>query len=93
MLSEAQLTTVAHELRNTPDCKCTAHHFIPGWTWSGLTSASNPGTINPLMWTPRQTVDYYTNKIFVEKKFFAVCPDNECSAVGHLGHSPRTEAD
>ncbi|GFZ51208.1 hypothetical protein JCM24511_08966 [Saitozyma sp. JCM 24511] len=69
----------AHELRNTPGCRCTAHHFIPGWTWSGLTSASNPGKINPLMWTARQTVEYMVDKIFVKRSFYAVCPDNECS--------------
>ena len=46
-----------HELRNTPDCKLSAHLLIPGFVFTGLTAkgrAEKPAAA----WTPEQTVDF-----------------------------------
>jgi len=46
-----------HELRNTPDCRVTAHLLIPGFVFTGLTAhgrSDKPAGA----WTPEQTVDF-----------------------------------
>jgi hypothetical protein len=78
---------VAHDLRNTPGCRCSAHLFIPGWTWTGLATAapelgnSAVSKMLPGMWTPELTIEYMAGKIFHERVFYAVCPDGEVSSV------------
>jgi hypothetical protein len=78
---------VAHDLRNTPGCRCSAHLFIPGWTWTGLATAAQElgnsavSKMLPGMWTPELTIEYMAGKIFHERVFYAVCPDGEVSSV------------
>jgi hypothetical protein len=88
---------VAHDLRNTPGCGCSAHLFIPGWTWTGLAAAvpelrnSAASTMLPGMWTPEQTIEFMAGKIFNEHVFYAVCPDDEVTTVsGVLVHDLTT---
>ncbi|KAF8955301.1 hypothetical protein BDZ97DRAFT_1858621 [Flammula alnicola] len=52
---------LAHELREKANCNVTAHLFIPGWTFTGLTAAS--GAEKPAgAWTPEETVGYMLDK-------------------------------
>lgn len=64
-----------HELRNTPDCKVTAHLLIPGFVFTSLTA--NGRTVKPEgAWTPEQTVDFMLEGI-ERGDFYILCPDNE----------------
>ena len=64
-----------HELRNTPDCKVTAHLLIPGFVFTSLTA--NGRTVKPDgAWTPEQTVDFMLEGI-ERGDFYILCPDNE----------------
>lgn len=64
-----------HELRNTPDCKVTAHLLIPGFVFTGLTAGSR--TEKPdAAWTSEQTVDFMLQRI-AAGDFYILCPDND----------------
>jgi NAD(P)-dependent dehydrogenase (short-subunit alcohol dehydrogenase family) len=64
---------LAHELRNIADCKVTAHLLIPGFTFTGLTNASEKP---PGAWTPAQVVDFLLEAM-AAGRFYALCPDND----------------
>jgi NAD(P)-dependent dehydrogenase (short-subunit alcohol dehydrogenase family) len=64
-----------HELRNTPDCKVTAHLFIPGFVFTALTAkgrVEKPAAA----WTPEQTVDFMLERV-AAGDFYIICPDND----------------
>ena len=64
-----------HHLRNQPGCKVTAHLFIPGFVFTGLTSkgrAEKPDAA----WTPEQTVDFLIESL-ERGDFYILCPDND----------------
>jgi len=64
-----------HALRNTKDCRITAHLLIPGWTFTGLTAgtaAEKPAGA----WTADQVVDYMFQSL-ARGDFYILCPDNE----------------
>jgi len=64
-----------HELRNTPDCKLTAHLLIPGFVFTGLTARGR--TEKPAAaWTPEQTVDFMLERLG-HGDFYILCPDND----------------
>ncbi|GLH80928.1 oxidoreductase [Bradyrhizobium sp. SSBR45G] len=64
-----------HELRNTPDCKVTAHLFIPGFVFTPLTA--NGRVEKPAAaWTPEQTVDFMLERV-AAGDFYVLCPDND----------------
>ncbi|KAF8957266.1 hypothetical protein BDZ97DRAFT_1847428 [Flammula alnicola] len=66
---------LAHELREKANCNVTAHLFIPGWTFTGLTAAS--GAEKPAgAWTPEETVGYMLDKVR-GGDFYILVPDNE----------------
>jgi NAD(P)-dependent dehydrogenase (short-subunit alcohol dehydrogenase family) len=68
---------LAHELRNTPDCRVTAHLLIPGFVFTGLTAGGR--TEKPAAaWTPAQTVDFMLARL-AEGDFYILCPDNDVS--------------
>jgi len=71
---------LAHELRNTADCNCTAHLFVPGWVHTGLTGAVDGKGKPSGAWTPEQVVDYMAEKVFEEGDFYVICPDNETTS-------------
>jgi len=68
---------LAHELREKqPDGNVTAHLFIPGWTFTGLTGA-NTGTSKPAgAWSAEETVLYMLDRVRAGD-FYIVVPDNE----------------
>lgn len=64
-----------HELRNTPDCKVSAHLLIPGFVYTGLTSRGR--TEKPAgAWTPEQTADFMFERLEAGD-FYILCPDND----------------
>jgi NAD(P)-dependent dehydrogenase (short-subunit alcohol dehydrogenase family) len=68
---------LAHELRNTPGCRVTAHLLIPGFVFTGLTRgdrADKPAAA----WTPEQTVDFMLSRLEAGD-FYILCPDNDVS--------------
>ncbi|HVY86805.1 MAG TPA: SDR family NAD(P)-dependent oxidoreductase [Caulobacterales bacterium] len=66
---------LAHELRNTPQCKVAAHLLIPGFTFTGMTSGDR--TEKPAAaWTPEQVVDFMLESI-ARGDFYILCPDND----------------
>jgi NAD(P)-dependent dehydrogenase (short-subunit alcohol dehydrogenase family) len=64
-----------HELRNTPDCRISAHLLIPAFVFSGLTARGR--TEKPAAaWTADQTVDFLIERL-AAGDFYILCPDNE----------------
>lgn len=64
-----------HELRNTAECKVTAHLFIPGFVFTPLTA--NGRVEKPAAaWTPEQTIDFMLERV-VAGDFYVLCPDND----------------
>lgn len=64
-----------HELRNTPDCRITAHLLIPGFVFTGLTARGRSDKPEGA-WTPDQTVDFMMGALELGD-FYILCPDNE----------------
>jgi NAD(P)-dependent dehydrogenase (short-subunit alcohol dehydrogenase family) len=64
-----------HELRNTPDCKLSAHLLIPGFVFTGLTARGRPDKPEGA-WTPEQTVDFMMDRL-EQDDFYILCPDND----------------
>lgn len=64
-----------HELRNTRDCKISAHLLIPGFVFTGLTAKGR--TEKPAgAWTAEQTVDFMLARLEAGD-FYILCPDND----------------
>ena len=74
---KALTEALAHELRNTPDCRITAHLLIPGFVFTDLTARGR--TEKPAgAWTSEQTVDFMLERLEAGD-FYILCPDNEVS--------------
>lgn len=67
---------LAHELRERPESNVTAHLFVPGWTWTGLTGDDGVKSKPDGAWTPEETVLYMLDKVR-EGEFYVLVPDNE----------------
>ena len=66
---------LAHELRQTPDCRITAHLLIPGFVYTELTARGR--TEKPAgAWTSEQTADFMMAGLDAGD-FYILCPDNE----------------
>jgi NAD(P)-dependent dehydrogenase (short-subunit alcohol dehydrogenase family) len=64
-----------HELRNTKGGLITAHLFIPGFVFTGLTAKGR--TEKPAAaWTSEQTVDFMIERL-EDGDFYILCPDND----------------
>jgi NAD(P)-dependent dehydrogenase (short-subunit alcohol dehydrogenase family) len=64
-----------HELRNTAGNTISAHLFIPGFVFTGLTAHGR--TEKPAAaWTPEQTVDFMIERLEAGD-FYILCPDND----------------
>jgi NAD(P)-dependent dehydrogenase (short-subunit alcohol dehydrogenase family) len=71
VLSEA----LAHELRNVPACRVSAHLLVPGFTFTGFTRvrvAEKPAGA----WTPEQVIDFMLDRM-AAGDFYLICPDND----------------
>jgi NAD(P)-dependent dehydrogenase (short-subunit alcohol dehydrogenase family) len=64
-----------HQLRNTPNCRLTAHLLIPGFVFTQLTAQGR--TEKPAAaWTPDQTVEFMITRLSAGD-FYILCPDND----------------
>ncbi len=63
-----------HELRNTEDCRVSAHLLIPGFTFTGINA--RPGAKSPAAWTPDQVVELMLEGL-AKGDFYILCPDND----------------
>ena len=64
-----------HELRNAAGGRISAHLFIPGFVFTGLTARGR--TEKPAgAWTPEQTVDFMIERV-AAGDFYILCPDND----------------
>jgi NAD(P)-dependent dehydrogenase (short-subunit alcohol dehydrogenase family) len=64
-----------HQLRNTPNCRISAHLLIPGFVFTELTRRDR--TEKPAgAWTPEQTVDFMMERLAADD-FYILCPDND----------------
>ena len=64
-----------HELRNTAGNTISAHLFIPGFVFTGLTAHGR--TEKPAAaWTSEQTVDFMIERLNAGD-FYILCPDND----------------
>jgi hypothetical protein len=64
-----------HELRNAKGGRISAHLFIPGFVFTGLTAKGR--TEKPAgAWTPEQTVDFMIERV-AAGDFYILCPDND----------------
>ena len=66
---------LAHELRNTANCKITAHLLIPGFVFTELTARGRTEK-PPGAWTADQTTGFMFDRIEAGD-FYILCPDNE----------------
>jgi len=64
-----------HELRNAAGSRISAHLFIPGFVFTGLT-ARGRSEKPAAAWTPEQTVDFMIEKV-AAGDFYILCPDND----------------
>lgn len=72
---------LAHDLRNRPGCKVTAHLLIPGHVWTGITGRPTeaPDSAKPKgAWMPDQVVDFMLERLDAGG-FYILCPDNDVS--------------
>jgi NAD(P)-dependent dehydrogenase (short-subunit alcohol dehydrogenase family) len=67
---------LAHELRNRPDCKVTAHLLIPGFVYTGFTKARGVSEKPAGAWAPEQVIDFLLPAL-ERGDFYVLCPDNE----------------
>ncbi|MBG1232061.1 SDR family NAD(P)-dependent oxidoreductase [Aestuariivirga litoralis] len=66
---------LAHEVRNAPGGKISAHLLIPGWVFTGLTAGGK--TEKPAgAWSAAQTVDFMLQSL-ERGDFYILCPDND----------------
>ncbi len=64
-----------HHLRGLEGCKVTAHLFVPGFVFTGLTAKGR--TEKPeAAWTPEQTVAFLLESL-ERGDFYILCPDND----------------
>lgn len=74
---KAYTELLAHELRNTPASRVSAHLMIPGWVHTGMTAAA--GAPKPAgAWTPEQAVTFMLDSLS-RGDFYILCPDNDVS--------------
>src|ERR1700726_748 len=67
--------SLQHELRNAAGGRISAHLFIPGFVFTGLTAKGR--TEKPAgAWTPEQTVDFMIERV-AAGEFYILCPDND----------------
>lgn len=67
--------SLQHDLRNTPNCRISAHLLIPGFVFTALTAQGRVDKPTGA-WTPEQTVDFLMQRLEAGD-FYILCPDND----------------
>jgi len=70
--------SLGHELRSQPDPHVTAHLFIPGWTYTGLTGHLTAGIGDKPdgAWSAEESVFFMIDRVRAGD-FYILVPDNE----------------
>jgi NAD(P)-dependent dehydrogenase (short-subunit alcohol dehydrogenase family) len=72
--------SLSHELRSRPGANVTAHLFVPGWTWTGMTAGhGDQDKIEekpPGAWSAEETVLFMLDRVRTGD-FYILVPDNE----------------
>lgn len=71
---KAYAELLAHELRNTPGARVSAHLMIPGWVHTGHTAAQGAPK-PPGAWTADEAVTFMLARL-AAGDFYILCPDN-----------------
>lgn len=74
---KAYTELLAHELRNLPGSRVSAHLMIPGWVHTGMTAAAGAPK-PPGAWTADQAVGFMLDSLS-RGDFYILCPDNDVS--------------
>ena len=72
---KAVTEALEHSLRNTQDCRISAHLLVPGFTYTGIIRQFVPDKPNGA-WTPEQVADFMLASID-NGDFYILCPDND----------------
>ncbi|WP_375458160.1 SDR family NAD(P)-dependent oxidoreductase [uncultured Enterovirga sp.] len=67
---------LAHELRQRPGCRVSAHLLIPGFVFTGLTRSRGVEEKPAAAWTPDETVAFMLDAL-ARGDFYILCPDND----------------
>ena len=70
---------LAHTLRATDGCQVSAHLFVPGFVFTGLTRQRGVTEKPAGAWTPEETVAYLFERLGAGD-FYVICPDNETTS-------------
>lgn len=72
---KAYTEALAHELRNTPGARLSAHLLIPGFVFTELNAQGR--TEKPAgAWTPEQMAAFFMERLRA-RDFYILCPDND----------------
>lgn len=66
---------LAHALRNTEECRVSAHLLVPGFTYTGMIRQFLPEKPEGAWW-PEQVADYMLGSL-AAGDFYILCPDND----------------
>ncbi|KAI0952941.1 hypothetical protein AcW1_007291 [Taiwanofungus camphoratus] len=80
---------LAHDLRNVPNSNMSAHLFIPGWTWTGMTGDNGSADKPAGAWTAQETVLYMVSLLPAMFSLADVAAPARPCAPGDVLH-PRT---
>lgn len=72
---KALTEALQHDLRNTPNCKLSAHLLVPGFTYTGMMRRWLPEKPDAA-WTPEQVVEFMLESVG-NGDFYIICPDND----------------
>ena len=67
--------SVAHALRNTDNCRISAHLLVPGFVYSPMIERFIPEK-PAFAWTCEQTVQFMLERL-ADDDFYIICPDGE----------------
>jgi NAD(P)-dependent dehydrogenase (short-subunit alcohol dehydrogenase family) len=72
---KAATEALQHSLRNTENCRVSAHLLVPGFTYTGMMRRFLPEKPDGA-WTAEQVVDFLLESVG-RGDFYVLCPDND----------------
>jgi NAD(P)-dependent dehydrogenase (short-subunit alcohol dehydrogenase family) len=72
---KAATEALQHSLRNTENCRISAHLLVPGFTYTGMMRRFLPEKPDAA-WTAEQVIDYLLEAVG-RGDFYVLCPDND----------------
>jgi len=72
---KAATEALQHSLRNSENCRVSAHLLVPGFTYTGMMRRFLPEKPDGA-WTAEQVVDFLLDSV-ARGDFYVLCPDND----------------